>query len=66
MAMSRANMSQQITKPGQQRKVGEDEMGAGGMTRYGGGGVTYAKSDMTKSGGRDGCAIKGKTKGRKC
>lgn len=68
----------------------EDEMGAGGMTRYAeggslkmvdkggekvpffaadgkgkmkGGGYTYAKGGMT-SGGRDGCAIRGKTKGR--
>jgi len=29
-----------------------------------GGGMTYAKGGMTKSGGRDGCATKGKTKGR--
>ena len=69
----------------------EDEMGAGGMTRYAtggklpmvnkggekvpffaadgkgkmmGGGMTYAKGGMTKSSGRDGCAIRGKTKGR--
>ena len=68
----------------------EDEMGAGGMTRYSeggklpmvnkggekvpffaadgkgrmlGGGMTYAKGGMTR-GGRDGCAIRGKTKGR--
>lgn len=68
----------------------EDEMGAGGMTRYAeggklpmvnkggekvpffaadgkgkmmGGGMTYAKGGMTR-GGRDGCAIRGKTKGR--
>jgi hypothetical protein len=69
----------------------EDEMGGGGMTRYGsggrlpmvekggekvpffaadgkgkmmGGGMTYAKGGMTKGSGRDGCAIRGKTKGR--
>ena len=68
----------------------EDEMSAGGMTRYAeggklpmvntggekgpffaadgkgkmmGGGMTYAKGGMTR-GGRDGCAIRGKTKGR--
>lgn len=29
-----------------------------------GGGMTYAKGGMTKSSGRDGCAIRGKTKGR--
>jgi len=34
-----------------------DEMLGGGMTRYRAGG-------MTKSKGRDGCAIRGKTKGR--
>ena len=66
----------------------EDEMSAGGMTRYAeggklpmvnkggekvpffaadgkgkmmGGGMTYAKGGMTR-GGRDGCAIRGKTK----
>lgn len=69
----------------------EDEMGKGGMMKYGaggklpmvnkggekvpffaadgkgkmkGGGYTYAKGGMTKSSGRDGCAIRGKTKGR--
>lgn len=68
----------------------EDEMSAGGMTRYAeggklpmvnkggekvpffaadgkgkmmGGGMTYAKGGMTR-GSRDGCAIRGKTKGR--
>lgn len=68
----------------------EDEMSAGGMTRYAeggklpmvnkggekvpffaadgkgkmmGGGMTYAKGGMTR-GGRDGCAIRGRTKGR--
>ena len=69
----------------------EEEMGNGGMMKYGaggklpmvnkggeqvpffaadgkgkmmGGGMTYAQGGMTKGSGRDGCAIRGKTKGR--
>jgi len=36
---------------------------ADGKGKMLGGGMTYAKGGMTK-GGRDGCAIRGKTKGR--
>jgi hypothetical protein len=41
---------------------GKGKMMGGGMT-YKKGGMSYAKGGMTK-GGRDGCAIRGKTKGR--
>lgn len=37
---------------------------ADGKGKMMGGGMSYAKGGMTK-GGRDGCAIRGKTKGRK-
>ena len=37
---------------------------ADGKGKMMGGGMTYAKGGMTKSSGRDGCAIRGKTKGR--
>ena len=37
---------------------------ADGKGKMKAGGMSYAKGGMTKSSGRDGCAIRGKTKGR--
>jgi hypothetical protein len=55
---------------GMSDKKPKEKMMGGGMTyaedngRMMGGGMTYAEGGSTGRGGRDGCAIKGKTKGR--
>jgi hypothetical protein len=55
---------------GMSDKKPKEEMMGGGMTyakddgRMMGGGMTYAEGGSTGRGGRDGCVIRGKTKGR--
>ena len=78
MAMSRANMNQQITKPGQKKKVGavmrEFKKGQlhsgkdGPVVRNPKQAVAIALSEARKvkkamGGSIDGCAIRGRTRG---
>ena len=78
MAMSRANMGQQITKPGQKKKVGTvmREFKKGKLHSGKGGpvvenpkqAIAIALSEASKvkkaAGGRiDGCAMRGRTRG---